>query len=497
MLALLTVGLSLGTFMQVLDTSIANVSIPAIAGDLAASPDQGTWVITSFAASNAIFLPLTGWLAKRFGEVRLFVAATLLFSLASWLCGVAPNLPTLIAFRVLQGAVAGPMIPLSQSLLLANYPKEKRGLALALWVTTVVVAPIVGPILGGWITDNISWPWIFYINVPVGMFSAYLTWKLLKKYETKTERRPIDVVGILLLVVGVGCLQVMLDKGNDLDWFNSAQIIELGLASLMCLSFLVVWELTDKNPVIDLHLFANRNFTVGVVAISIGYMVFFGNMVLLPLWLQTSMGYTATWAGLAAAPIGIVPLLLAVVVGRNLHRFDLRLWTTVSFAVFALASFWNSGFNTDVSFGYMVEPRFIMGFGLVAFFVPLNALILVDITPRMMASATGLANFIRILSGSLGTSATIALWNHRTVLHHSQLAEHINPFNVALTHALARLEKLGLDPAQAFALLERAVHGQAVMLGTNDLFWLSGVLFAALIMVVWLARPHQRQVVRE
>ncbi len=490
-LALLTVALSLGTFMQVLDTSIANVSIPAIAGDLAVSPNQGTWVITSFAVSNAIFLPLTGWLAKRFGEVRLFVTATLLFSVASWLCGLAPNLPTLVTFRALQGAVAGPMIPLSQSLLLTNYPKEKKGLALALWSMTVVVAPITGPILGGWITDNISWPWIFYINVPVGALSAYLTWSLLRGRESETEKRPIDVVGLALLVVGVGCLQVMLDKGNDLDWFNSTQIMVLAVVALVCLSFLVVWELTDRHPVIDLHLFANRNFAVGALAISVGYMVFFGNVVLLPLWLQTSMGYTATWAGLAAAPIGVVPLLLSPVVGRNLHKIDLRLWGTFSFAVFALASFWNSGFNTDVPFWDLVAPRFTMGFGMVAFFVPLTALTLVDIPPRMMASATGVANFVRILAGSLGTSATVALWDRRTALHHSQLAEHVNPYNPAAAHAFAGVEKLGLDPAQGYAMLERSVHSQAVMLGTNDMFWLSGVLFAALIGVVWLAKPER------
>ncbi len=486
-LALLTLSLSLGTFMQVLDTSIANVSIPAIAGDLAVSANQGTWVITSFAVSNAIFLPLTGWLAKRFGEVRLFVLATLLFSVASWMCGLAPNLPVLVAFRALQGAVAGPMIPLSQSLLLGSYPKEKKGLALALWSMTVVVAPITGPILGGWITDNISWPWIFYINVPVGILSAFLTWRILKTRESEIEKKPIDIVGLVLLVVGVGSLQVMLDKGNDLDWFGSTQIVLLGLTSLICLSALVIWELTDKHPVIDLHLFANRNFTVGTITISIGYMVFFGTMVLLPLWLQTSMGYTATWAGLAAAPIGIVPVLLSATVGRNLHKIDLRIWATFAFAVFALTSFWQGSFNTDVDYWHLVGPRFATGFGMVTFFVPLTALILTDIPPRMMASATGLANFVRILAGSLGTSATIALWDHRTTLHYSQLAEQINIYSPATEHALSGIGAMGLHGPSALALLAHGVESQAVMLGTNDIFWLSGVIFAALMGMVWFA----------
>ncbi|HJV97211.1 MAG TPA: DHA2 family efflux MFS transporter permease subunit, partial [Albitalea sp.] len=292
-LALVTVGLSLGTFMQVLDTTISNVSIPAIAGDLAASPNQGTWVITSFAVSNAIMLPITGWLARRVGEVRLFVAATLLFTVASWLCGLATNLPMLIAFRVLQGAVAGPMIPLSQSLLLANYPPEKKGMALALWSMTVIVAPIFGPILGGWITDNISWPWIFYINIPVGFLSAFITWELLRQRDTETVRHPIDGVGLALLIVGIGCLQILLDKGNELDWFGSPLIVALAVVSAVALSFFIAWELTEAHPVVDLQLFRNRNFAIGTIVLSLAYLTFFGNVVILPLWLQTQMEYTA------------------------------------------------------------------------------------------------------------------------------------------------------------------------------------------------------------
>ena len=249
-LALATLALALGTFMQVLDTSIANVSIPAIAGDLAASPNQGTWIITSFAVSNAIMLPITGWLARRVGEVRLFATAAALFTVASWACGLATSLPMLIFFRVVQGAVAGPMIPLSQSLLLANYPDDKKGMALALWSMTVIVAPILGPILGGWITDNISWPWIFYINIPVGFFSAFLTWQLLKHRESPITRQPIDIVGLVLLIVGIGSLQILLDKGNELDWFSSSFIAMLAAVSAVTLSFFIAWELKGKYPAI-------------------------------------------------------------------------------------------------------------------------------------------------------------------------------------------------------------------------------------------------------
>jgi DHA2 family multidrug resistance protein len=243
-LVLGTIALSLATFMNVLDTSIANVSIPAIAGDLGVSPDQGTWVITSFAVANAISLPLTGWLTQRYGQVRLFTASVMLFVLASLLCAIAPSIELLILFRVIQGAVAGPMIPLSQSLLLSSYPKKSAGTALAMWAITTLVAPVVGPLLGGWITDNISWPWIFYINVPVGIGAAAVTWMIYRTRETATVKLPIDTVGLALLVVWVGALQIMLDKGKDLDWFHSDQIVLLAIVAVVGFAFFLVWELT-------------------------------------------------------------------------------------------------------------------------------------------------------------------------------------------------------------------------------------------------------------
>ncbi|MDB5848092.1 MAG: emrB, partial [Rhodoferax sp.] len=263
-----TVALSAATFMNVLDTSIANVSLPAIAGDLGVSPNQGTWVITSFAVANAIAVPLTGWLSQRFGQVRLFTASVILFVIASWMCGLAPNMTTLIAFRILQGFVAGPMIPLSQSLLLSSYPKVLAGTAMAMWAMTTLVAPVMGPLLGGWITDNMSWPWIFYINIPVGIMAAGAAWVLYHKRETPTKKLPIDSVGLTLLVIWVGALQIMLDKGKELDWFHSAEVITLGVVALVGFAFFVAWELTDKHPVVDLTLFMRRNFWAGTVAIS-------------------------------------------------------------------------------------------------------------------------------------------------------------------------------------------------------------------------------------
>lgn len=488
-LALLTVALSLATFMQVLDTSIANVSIPNISGDLAVSPNQGTWIITSFAVSNAIALPLSGWLAQRFGEVRLFIIATLLFTLASMFCGLSSNLPMLIVFRVIQGAVAGPMIPLSQSLLLANYPQEKKGLALALWSMTVVLAPIFGPILGGYITDNFSWPWIFYINVPVGLITTYLTWRMLHKRETPTHRKPIDVAGLMLLVVGVGSLQLLLDKGNELDWFNSSLIVLLGIVSVITLIVFIIWELTDQHPVVDLSLFKQRNFAVGTTAISIGYMTFFAGVVVYPLWLQTQMGYTATWAGLSAAPIGILPVFLSPIVGRYMHRFDLRKLASFSFVVFAVVSWWSSGYNTDAAFAQLTLPRFAQGLGMAFFFIPLMSILLSGLPANKVASASGLSNFLRVLGGSFGTSLSIALWDRRESFHHSRLTENVNP-NDPVTHVvLDRLHATGMPISSAWAMIEHTLDGQSYVLAMNDLFQLSAIIFLVLALLIWLAKP--------
>ena len=488
-LALLTLGLSLATFMQVLDTSIANVSIPSIAGDLGVSPNQGTWVITSFAVSNAIALPLSGWLAKRFGEVRLFVAATLLFTLASMFCGLSTSLPMLVFFRIIQGAVAGPMIPLSQSLLLANYPHEKKGLALALWSMTVVLAPIFGPILGGYITDNFSWPWIFYINVPVGLIATYITWKLLHKRETATVSLPIDRIGLILLIVGVGSLQLLLDKGNELDWFGSSFIVFLGILALATLSIFIIWELTEVHPVVDLSLFAIRNFSVGTIAISLGYMTFFSGVVVYPLWLQTQMGYTATWAGLSAAPIGLLAVVFSPIVGKNMHRFDLRALASFSFIVFAGIAFWAASFNTNASFAQLTLPRFFQGIGMAFFFIPLMSMLLSGLPPSRVASASGLSNFLRVLGGSFGTSLSIALWDRRESFHHSQLSASITATNPATHATLQALHRLGLTQSGGLALIQQQVTGQSYLLAVNDVFTVSAWIFLALMVFVWLAKP--------
>jgi DHA2 family multidrug resistance protein len=488
-LVLGTVALSLATFMNVLDSSIANVSIPAIAGDLGVSPSQGTWVITSFAVANAIAVPLTGWLTQRFGQVRLFTASVILFVIASWLCGLAPNMATLIAFRVLQGFVAGPMIPLSQTLLLASYPAAKAGTAMAMWAMTVLVAPVAGPLLGGWITDNISWPWIFYINIPVGIIAAGLTWSIYHKRDPGPRRVPLDVVGLGLLVLFVGAMQIMIDKGKELDWFNSGQIVILAVTAVVAFLFFLAWELTDKHPVVDLRLFARRNFTMGTASLSIAYGLFFGNVVLLPLWLQQYMGYTATWAGLATAPVGILAIVLSPWVGKNVSKIDPRKLATVAFIGFGIVLWMRSNFNTQADFTTILIPTVLQGAAMAFFFIPLQAIVFSGLTPDKLPSAAGLSNFVRITAGAVGTSLFTTLWENRATLHHAQLTEAINTTNSAATQTMAQLTAGGFSADQAAASVNRMIDQQAYTMAVTDVFYMSSLLFFALVAVIWFARP--------
>jgi MFS transporter, DHA2 family, multidrug resistance protein len=490
--ALVTVALALAVFMNVLDVSIANVSIPTIAGFLAVSPEQGTWIITSFAVSNAVAVPISGWLARRVGEVRLFVTCTLLFTLFSWLCGLAFSFPMLLVARTLQGAAAGPMIPLSQSLLLSNYPPQQHGFANGIWGMTAVVGPVAGPILGGWITDNINWSWIFYINVPVGLLAAWATWVLLRDRETSTRRQPIDIIGLALLIIGVACLQIMLDKGNDQGWLGSTQIVTLGLISLVALSFFVAWELTEDQPVVDLTLFARRNFAVAAGAMTLGYMMFFAAIVILPLWLQTQQGYTATWAGLATSSLGIMGILFSPIVGRLADKVDPRLLVTVGFSVFAAVSFANAGASTDIDFAQVFTPRLAWGIGTACFFIPLITLSLRGLPRSQLASASGLFNFVRLLALGFGTSLSVTLWDRRATAHDHYLTTHLTVLSPQTREWLDQAHALGLGQLQGLDALAHTVSRQAFMLATNDVFWLSGWVFLSLIGVIWLAGGRSR-----
>jgi DHA2 family multidrug resistance protein len=486
--AVVALALALGTFMQVLDTSIANVAIPTIAGNLGVSTDQGTWVITSFAVSNGISVPLTGWLMQRYGVVRTFVASVLAFTAASFLCGAAWSLSSLVVFRVMQGAVSGPMIPGSQALLLRLFPPSRAGTALAIWSITTLVAPIAGPVLGGYISDDWSWPWIFYINVPIGLLSGFLCWRYLGRRDSPTRQLPIDTVGLGLLIVWVGALQVMLDKGKDLDWFSSPAIVVLCAVAAIGFIAWLIWELTERYPIVDLSLFARRNFSLGTAALCVGYAVFFGNVVLLPLWLQTQLGYTATWAGLVAAPAGLVAVLVSPFAGRTVGKLDARVLGTIGFLGFAISFFMRARLTADASFAALVMPQLVMGIGMGTFFVSMISILLDGLPPERVPSASGVSNFLRIVASAFATSITTTFWDRDEAVHQTRLAESSSAYSPNLQDAIGGLQTLGVSADHAVGVLTQGLIHQSYLLSSLDFFWISGWLTLAPLVLVWLAR---------
>ncbi|GFE78942.1 multidrug resistance protein [Steroidobacter agaridevorans] len=490
-LAVTSLALALGTFMQVLDTTIANVSIPTIAGNLGASADQGTWVITSFAVANGISVPLTGWLMQRFGIVRTFVAAVLAFTVASFLCGVAWNLESLVFFRVLQGAVSGPMVPGSQALMLMLFAPNKKGLALALWSMTTLVAPIMGPMLGGWISDNATWPWIFYINIPVGIFTFAVCWFQLRNRETPTRKLPVDTIGLSLLVVWVGALQIMLDKGKDEDWFSSPFIVVLTIVSVIAFAAWLIWELTEKHPIVDLSLFKHRNFTFALIPMCLGYAVFFGNIVLLPLWMQTQLGYTATWAGLLAAPGGLIAVIVSPLAARFLARYDARWLTSMAFVAFAVSYYMRAQLTAEAAVMDFIIPQLIQGLAMGTFFVAILTIMLDGIEPQRVPAASGLAIFLRTIAASFATSITTTFWDRREAFHQAHLANSSSVYDAPMQQALEHMHSLGMSDSAALAALNKQMVNQAYLLSSLDYFWISSWLTLAMIALVWLARrPH-------
>ena len=383
------------------------------------------------------------------------------------------------------------MIWWSQSLLLASYPRAKSGTALALWSMTTLVAPVAGPLLGGWITDNHSWPWIFYINVPVGILAVWLTWSIYGERETPTRKLPIDTIGLALLVLWVGSLQLMLDKGKELDWFGSSVIVTLAILAVTGFVFFLIWELTDEHPVVDIRLFAGRNFAVGTMCLALAYCIFFANVVILPLWLQTQLGYTATDAGLVIAPVGFLAILLSPLVGRSVGRVDQRIVASIAFILFAVISYMRSRFNAQVDMWTLMVPTIVQGAAVACFFVPLVSITLSGLPPERIPSATGLSNFVRITAGAFGTSISTTLWENRAVMHHAHLTESINSGSVAATQALANLQASGYDGTQSLAIIDRMINVQAYVLSADDIFYVSTVIFILLLPLVWLARRNK------
>ena len=486
-LALATIGLALASFMQVLDTTIANVSLPAISGNLGASANQATWVITSFAVSNAIALPLTGFMVRRYGERKLFMWATLAFVIASFLCGIANSMGLLVVARALQGFVAGPMYPVTQALLISIYPPHKRGQAIALLAMVTVVAPIAGPILGGWITDNYSWEWIFFINIPIGIFSSIVVGRQLKGRPERLEKPKMDYIGLATLVLGVGALQILLDLGNDEDWFNSTKIVVLAIVAVIALAVFLIWELTDRDPIVDLKLFRHRNFTAGTVAMVVAYAAFFSVGLLVPLWLQRNLGYSAMWAGFATAPIGILPVLLTPFVGLYAARFDLRMVASIAFVAMAATSFLRAGFNLDVDFEHVAFVQLLQGLGVALFFMPVLTILLSDLEPHEIAAGSGLATFVRTLGGSFAASLTTWGWNQRGTVHHAHLTEHISATDPGMVQTVTALGQGDLQ--RGAMVLDRMIAQQAAQIGFNEIVHLLGILFLVVIAFVWIAKP--------
>ncbi|MDR1577986.1 MAG: DHA2 family efflux MFS transporter permease subunit [Deltaproteobacteria bacterium] len=490
-LIILTIALPLATFMQVVDTTIANVAIQTISGNLGASYSQGSWIITSYSVANAIILPISGRLAQRFGEKRLFLWSTGLFSLTSMACGLAQDMTTLVVFRILQGAVGGPMIPLAQSLLMNNYPREKQVMALALWSMTISVAPVFGPIMGGYISDNYHWSWIFFINVPIGFIVLFLASGVLVGRETKISRPHWSGISFGLLALGVGALQMTLDRGKDLDWFNSPTIRVMGVLAAVGLALLLVWEKDNPKALIDLSLFKNRNFSVGVSLISLGMALYLGTVILIPLLLQTRYGYTATWAGLATAPIGVIPVLLMPILGRYSKHIDMRYIITLGFAVIALTMSLRTGFSPGMDLKYVLIPQFVQGLGLTCFFVPITSIAFIGLEPTKIAAASGIYNCFRTLFSAIGASIFTTLWERREAYHHNRLSGLIDNLNPLATEGLEKLTNLGLTEEQATAYLERQITNQGYIIAANEIFQVCSYSFMALIILVWVARPKK------
>jgi DHA2 family multidrug resistance protein len=477
--------LSLANFMALLDMTIVNVSVPHIAGGLAVSPQQGTWVITSYAVAEAITVPLTGWLAQRFGTVKVFVTAIASFGVFSFLCGLAPSLGVLVVFRVCQGLSGGPMMPMSQTLLMRISPPEWRGQAMGIWVMTTVLAPLAGPLLGGTITDHFGWPWIFFINIPIAIFLAPMAARGLAAQETAVVKRPIDYVGLGILITWVGALQIMLDKGKELDWFGSPFIV--GLAAVAVVGFLafLIWELTEDDPIVNLRVFRYRNFTVGVGTMCLSYACFFSAGVLIPLWLQTNMGYTATWAGYVSAMQGAMLVFVAPVVSRLIGKVDSRVLVTVGITWVAGVMWMRTSFNTQADFMHILLPQFLQGFGMPFFFIPLNNIALGALRPDEYAAGSGLLNFARTTASAFAVSITTTYWDNAATADRAAMVNSMNA-----THPeMHQLTVPGLSMGETAGMLSNLVQQQAVMLATNHIFQVITVALLVSAAVIWIAPP--------
>ncbi|MDO8317981.1 DHA2 family efflux MFS transporter permease subunit [Rhodoferax sp.] len=482
--------LAAANFIAVLDMTIANVSVPNISGALGAATSQGTWVITSYAVAEAITVPLTGWLAARFGAVRVFVFAMALFGLFSALCGMSTSLGMLVVARICQGFAGGPLMPLSQILLLRIFPKEKAPAAMGLWAMTTLIAPILGPILGGYLCDEISWPWIFYINVPIASACAFIAWRMLKRYELALLKNPIDRVGLILLIVWVGSLQLLLDEGKNLDWFSSPEIVVLAIVAVLGFAVFLIWELHEEHPIVDLRVFRHRGFSVSVLTISLAFAAFFGTNVLTPQWLQSFMGYTAISAGTATAWSGVFAILVAPIAAALSNKVDSRKLVFVGVLWLGLTTLLRAVATTNMSYWDVSIPIMLMGLGMPFFFVPSTTLALASVDQHETASAAGLMNFLRTLSGAFATSLITTQWDDQITQNHAELVGLADSDQSMQT----LFESFGMTTDAVVRSLDRLINDQAVMLATNQIMVAVGFVFVIAASVIWLAPKPTRTV---
>jgi DHA2 family multidrug resistance protein len=478
--------LAMANFIVVLDMTIANVSIPHIAGGLAVANNSATWVITSYAVAEAICVPLTGWLAGRFGALRTFLFSLAGFGVFSALCGFSGTLGWLVVFRLGQGLCGGPLMPLTQTLMLRIFPRHMHPKAMALWGMTVVTAPILGPILGGLISDNWSWEWIFFINVPIVamLFAGVVV--LMRGQETPTVRLPIDFVGLGLLVIWVGAFQMMVDLGREEDWFASAKIVALGVTAAVFFCAFLIWELTDRHPIVDLRVFRHRGYAASVLALMIGFGTYFSSVVVIPQYLQMTMGYTATQAGYAMALSGVLAVAGSPFVPKLMQRFDPRLLVFIGISWMGLCALTRTWWTTDSTFWQVAYPQLIQGMGMSLFMVPLTTISLASVDPRETASAAGLANFGRTLAGAVATALVTTYWSDLARSDGAEMAGTLNDAGAVSSV----MQSAGLAAGQSRELIAQLVTQQGMAHATSHLFTLSSVALFLAACAIWLApRP--------
>lgn len=483
--ALAGAALAAANLMVVLDMTIANVSVPHISGNLGISASQGTWVITSYAVAEAICLPLTGWLSQRIGTVRLFILSVLGFGLFSVLCGLSPTLGMLVVARIGQGVCGGPLVPLTQTLLMRIYPPEKRPQAMGIWAITTLTGPALGPIMGGFISDNWSWHWIFFINMPIVAFCAGISYAMLRPAETPVVRIPIDKIGIALLVLWIGCLQIMLDIGREHDWFADPFVLGLGIAAAIFFVLFIVWELTDEHPVVDLRIFRYRGFTLSAFTLALGFGAYFAGIVVIPQWMQLSLGYTATQAGFATAFTAIAALFVARFPPLLMGKMDARFVLSFGLIWLGGSTLLRTNWTSGADFWSLAMPQFIMGIGMPFFFVTVTSISLSSVPPQMVTSAASLQNLLRTIALAFSTSVVVTFWNDQARMFGSDLSGNVNPDSMTAT-----LTERGFSSEQIRTMIAQLVDKEALTLATDKVFLVTGTLLIAITALVWLApRP--------